>query len=66
MERFKVTKTEPKVGYESPEDDDGEGTTVTSSLLEMKELNGPHYEGMSSLVSITCFNLYRYSQFDNA
>lgn len=34
--------------YESvsaTDDDDGEGKTVTSSLLEMKELNGPHFEG---------------------
>lgn len=45
MDRFKVTKSEPKEYYESTDDDDGEGKTVTSSLLEMKELNGPRYEG---------------------
>lgn len=42
MDRFKVTKFKSKEFYEeSTEDDDGEGKTVTSSLLEMKELNGP-------------------------
>lgn len=36
--------------YESTtDDDDVEGKTVTSSLLEMKELNGPCYEGKNFL-----------------
>lgn len=51
MDRFKVTKADH---YESTDDDDGEGKTVTSSLLEMKELNGPRYEGRA------CRLLYNY------
>lgn len=50
MDRFKVTKAE-KFYESTTDDDDGEGKTVTSSLLEMKELNGPHFEGTCCFTS---------------
>lgn len=53
MDRFKITKSE-KPYYESTDDDDGEGKTVTSSLLEMKELNGPRYEGRIFVFNCEC------------
>ncbi len=45
MERFKVTKANKGYYESTTDDDDGESKTVTSSLLEMKELNGSRYEG---------------------